>query len=286
MASNQLANLWNEKQNYFKTIIEGYQKEESALVAALDTLKPDAVAYKKIELAEICLDVFSYQIILNDLSKELIKIKSETYLGDARKTLYKAVSYLEEVVTPYVDVPFSDYEDNLKLIAGFGERDRLQLTNKLAFAIQLLISGYGENSKWKWSYVELKARYAAILKNFIDLKKYVSDDDPRSPGYQERFILVSKVKQSFLQVANAFREKYELTSQHLDDMQSAIGYLSALKRLHTIFGESEDADDIRKKIDVWKAKMENDSRKQEKSDLINQQAKRDESRKKKGLFGF
>mgnify|MGYP006988912838 CR=1 FL=1 len=50
-------------------------------------------------------------IALNNLSVELLDVKNNDMLNDARKILYKAIIYLEEVVTPAIDVQYSEIED-------------------------------------------------------------------------------------------------------------------------------------------------------------------------------
>jgi hypothetical protein len=49
----------------------------------------------------------------------------------------------------------------------------------------------------------------------------------------------------------------------LDDFKQAILLLAGLRRLHVLLGEQEPAEVIKRKIDVWKAKMEDDQRKRE-----------------------
>lgn len=287
-SSKNLLKVWSEKLAFFKKVMAEILDKESLLLASLKGKSSSEIALIKLELADLTLDLLSYNILLSDLSKALIKVRSENYLNEARKLAYKSIIYLEDVVSAGIDIPFSDYEDKLKEIESFSDSDRLQLVNKLGFSIQLVIDGLGVNSKWKWSYPDLRGRYAVVLKNLINLKKYVAEFDPRSTGYQERFIMMNKVKQSFISVAQAYREKYELTTQRIDDIRLAITYLAALKRIHMILGEPENVDEIKKKIGVWKAKMEDDSRKQEGNVERNKrlQQQEDQKKKKKGFFSF
>ena len=44
-------------------------------------------------------------------------------------------------------------------------------------------------------------------------------------------------------------------------MQTAINYLSALRRIHIMLGETEEADVAKRKIEIWRTKMEADSKK-------------------------
>ena len=126
-----------------------------------------------------------------------------------------------------------------------------------------MAGGYGANTKWKWSFVELEGRYAVVAKNLLNLKTFLSQQDPRLEGYAERQAHMALARRLLQQSADRYREKYELSTQRLDDIKQATLFLSALRRLAALLGEVEEAEVIKRKIDIWKAKMEDDQRKQE-----------------------
>jgi hypothetical protein len=136
---------------------------------------------------------------------------------------------------------------------------------KLGFAIDSVAEGYGANTKWKWSFVELEGRYAVVAKNLLNLKTFLAQQDPRLEGYAERQAHMALARRLLQQSADRYREKYELSTQRLDDIKQAILFLSALRRLAALLGEVEEAEVIKRKIDIWKVKMEDDQRKQEQS---------------------
>lgn len=289
--SKQMSKVWSDRQSELKTVLKDLSNREREILATFEGLPPQNLAIKRLELANLMMDMISYNIVISDLCRSLTKVKSENHLNEARKLAYKALIYLEDVVSNFIDVPFSEYENRLRYIRGFPDNERLKLMNKLGLCIQMVIDSLGENSKWKWSYTELRGRYTVVLKNIIDLKKYVAEFDPRNPGYQERFMLMAKAKQMLADVADSYRQKYELTSQRLDDMRLAISYLSALKRIHGVLAEPDESDAVKKKIEVWKAKMEDDSRRQEMKDKREkaagvQQQQQHHHKKKKGFFGL
>ena len=109
--------------------------------------------------------------------------------------------------------------------------------------------------------MEIEGRYATIVKNLLDLKHLTAGLDPRADFYSERNAHLRITKQLLEQSANRYREKYELSTLRIDDFKLAISYLSALRRLHIVLGEVEESEVVRKKIDVWRAKMESDSKK-------------------------
>jgi hypothetical protein len=87
--------------------------------------------------------------------------------------------------------------------------------------------------------------------------------DPRIEGYSERLAHLQLVKKLLQQSADRYREKYELSTMRLDDIKKAILFLAAMKRLHTLLGEVEEAEVVKKKMEIWKTKMEDDQKKQE-----------------------
>jgi len=133
----------------------------------------------------------------------------------------------------------------------------------MGFTIDSLEEGYGDNSKWKWSFVELEGRFAAVGKNMLNLRTFIAGMDPRSEGYSARIAHLALSRELLQQAADRYREKYELSTQRIDDIKAAINFLSAVRRLHIVLGESDQADVVKKKADIWRTKMENDLKKAE-----------------------
>lgn len=252
-----------EKIKEYKSIIEEMQRREKSISSTISS-DENGAEFKKLMLSDEVLNRTSYYVMMNDLSVNLLGVKNEAFLNDARKDLYKSIIYLEETVTGYVDVPFSDYEEKLEKIESFEDEKRYKLLQKLGFSIQSVKDGFGENSKWKWSFVELEGRFATLTKNLINLKTVIAGLDPRVPGYETRLAHLDLAKKLLHQAADRYREKYELSTSRIDDFQLGVNYLSALRRIHVLLGEPEESEKIKKKMDVWKAKLESDARKNEK----------------------
>jgi hypothetical protein len=69
------------------------------------------------------------------------------------------------------------------------------------------------------------------------------------------------VKKLFSQAANRYREKYELfPSDTPTDFIISIDFLSALRRLHVVLGEQDEASEVRKMLDAWSEKLARDMR--------------------------
>jgi hypothetical protein len=270
--SNEAKVRYSERVTEYKTAVEDILIAEKKI---LSTINEDEVsaAYKKLDLADQTLDLVSYYVLMNSLSVFLLGMKNEAYLNTARKACYKSIIYLEDTVSSVIDAPFSEYEDKLAAIEDYEDQKRHEILKKLGFSIQSIIDGFGENTKWKWAFVELEGRFATVAKNFLDLKNLLSGMDPRVPGYEARTAHLSLAKLLLQKAADKYREKYELSTSRIDDFKLAIGYLNGLRRLHIILGEADNAQALKKKAEIWKTKMEADSKKHD------QRSKSDPSKK-------
>ena len=270
--STEAKRRYSERITEYKTTVEKLLQEEKAV---LDSFGEDAgaVPYKKLELSEKMIDLVSYYVLMNSTSAFLLGVKNEAYLNAARKSCYKGIIYLEDTLSSLIDSPFSEYEDKLAAIEKYEDSKRFSLLKKLGFSIQAVVDGFGENSKWKWAFVELEGRFATVAKNSLDLRNLLAGMDPRSPGYEERSSHLNMAKELLQKAADKYREKYELSTNRIDDFKLAIYYLNGLRRLHVLLGEAGEAQALKKKTEIWRAKMESDSKKLEQRAKVARQPK-------------
>jgi hypothetical protein len=253
---------YSEKIKVYKKLVDDQLQKEQHILQILKNDDSGAV-FKKLMLANEILNVVSYYILMNELSLSLLGIKNEAFLNDGRKSCFKALIYLEEVFTDYLDVPYSEYEDRIEAVSGFSDKDRFNLIRKTGFSIDSINIAFGEGSKWKWSFVDMNGRLACVVKNSMDLKKMAAGMDPRVPGYQTRLLQLNLSRRLLQQSADDFRKKYELSTFRIDDFKRAIAFLSALKRLSMVLKRNTDVDALKKKIEIWKLKMESDLKRME-----------------------
>jgi hypothetical protein len=249
-----------ERAGRYNEVIEELLSREKETLSLIRQDSNDP-GMKRIALADDMLDLTSNYIIVNGISLAVLGIKNEEALNEARKSIYKCIIYLEGVVSNYVDAPFSDYEEKLAGIAAMDAAARYLIVRKIGLAIQLLEDAYGGNSKWKWSFVELEGRFAAVTKNIMDLKKAVVNTDPRSPEYEPTVYHLRLIKKLLSQTADRYRERYELSTKNAEDFNMGIRFLSALRRLYSLLGPRDDAEMTKKKLDIWSAKLEADIKK-------------------------
>lgn len=251
-----------ERVREYKQSTEQLLHHEKTVLAAIEKDRTGS-EYKKVELADERMNLASLYLLMNRLSISLLGVKNDAFLNDARRSCYQGVIYLEDVVSNIVDGAFSDYSDRLAAIESLPDEQRYRLSQKMGFTIQSVEEEFGEKTKWRWSFVELEGRFATVTKNLMNLKTMIAGLDPRIAGYEARLELLQFVKDLLQRSADRYREKYELATSRIDDFKQAIGFLSALKRIHTVMGETNHADAAKKKIEVWRAKMEDDERKLE-----------------------
>lgn len=249
------------KMQPYKDLIDKVFEKEKNLLALMEKDSAGS-SYKRMLLAEDMIYVTTLYVLINNLSVKILSTKGLDALNEGRKALYKAIIYLEETVSNLIDVPFSDYEDKVAQIANIPLAKRYELSRKLGLAIRLVIDAYGDNTKWRWSFIELQGRLATVVKNMLDMKAASKIYfDPRNPDYDTAVYYFRLIKKLLGEAADGYRDRYELSTHRLDDIRLGINYLVALRRIQLNLGESEDAEETKKKAVVWKTKMDSDQKK-------------------------
>jgi len=251
-----------EKTLPYKEAIKAMLNQEESILSLIRQGAPGA-AIRRLTLTENMLSVVSNYLVLSGISLSMLKQRNEEALNEARKSLYKAVIYMEEVVSTLLDAPFSEYENKLAEIRMVDARKRYYLVRKTGLAIKLLKNAYGDNTKWRWSFVELEGRYATVTKNMLDLKTAVVNSDPESPDYEPTLYHLALIKKLLFETADRYRGKYELSTNNLDDFRMGIQFLNALRRIHLLLGERDETEEVKKRIDIWSTKLEMDKKKRE-----------------------
>jgi hypothetical protein len=255
--STQARIQYLERVKKYRISIESYITKEKETIRFIQG-DPDSSTFKRLSLVEAMLNLTSYYIAENGISQAVLKVRNEDALNEGRKSVYKSVIYLEQIITGLVDAPYSEYEGKVGRIAFLNAQRRYLLIRKMGFAINLLEHAYGENTKWKWAFVELEGRFAALAKNIIDLKSAIANTDSRSPDYAPTVYHLRLVKKLLMQAADRYRERYELSTNRISDFEMSILFLQALRRIHVLFRDTEEAWAVKRKLDIWETKLRND----------------------------
>lgn len=257
-----MSKISEETRLEFAETVKPYQSKITAVLGkektVLNSINGGASdsAYKKIMLCEDMIYVATLYMAQNSLSLKILGVKNNEVLNESRKIIYKAIIYLEELVSNVIDVPYVDLADKHETIKNSTVLERFYLIKKLGLAINLLELAFGDNSKWKWSFVELKGRYAVVAKNFIDMRLAAKTYfNPSDEDYETTVLYIRLITKLLEQSAAGYRDKYELSTRRIDDMRNGIKFLLARHKLALAIGDKTNAEEIKKKAVVWKDKM-------------------------------
>ncbi|MGL4981923.1 MAG: hypothetical protein ACRC4W_03540 [Treponemataceae bacterium] len=245
--SEEVREDFNQKTASYRDTISQISIKEKNTLVTLHSNPPNA-AKIKFELTEDMLYMTSLYIIISNLSCEMLDVRNEDCLNEARKTLYRAVIYMEEIVSNYIDVPFSDYEKQLASLSHVSVASRYSFVQKFGLAIELLISAYGNNTKWKWSFTELQGRFAVIAKNLLDLVQASKDFfNMQSANHEVTTQYFHLLKKLFPLVIDGYHNRYKFSSKSSDDLRLSGLLCAAYRRILLVFNQVEEADEYNKK---------------------------------------
>ncbi len=257
--------LYNERIGQQKLQIAEYEKELAAYKKAMTTNKKLKPFFHLGNISQL-LQIVNLQMEMNEISEQMMQVKNNSFLDNARKNLYKIFSDLDSVVKGDVDESIDFNRDELDKIAPFSPKQRLNLYRHMRRAIDKLIQAYGQNTKWLWSFPELYAKSAVLGKNMIDFREVQSKRDPREEFFYDRKELVQMVKDDLLDASNRYRDKYEISTKATGDLIMAIKLLDGLRRVATVVKDDAMASKAKTGIESYKARIE--SEKDEKKTVV------------------
>lgn len=256
--------LYEDKVKIYNEQINELLNTEKILLSTIQK-EPSTASYRKLTLANEMIYLVTLYLAKFKLSVKLLGGKNESILNEARKTLYKPIICLEEVVSDFIDASYSEYADKVERIKGITEKQRYYLIRKLGLAIDLIIEAYGDNTKWRWSFVDIEGRFAVVAKNIMDLKEITSTGlNPHAEDYDVVVYHLRLVKKLLQKAADKYREKYEIATNTISDFRTAIRFLEAQRKIHLLLNEHREVEEIKRKLEIWNEKMEKDLKQRDK----------------------
>ena len=264
---------YNDEIKDIKVLIDNYQKQvKDATIKKKQS--GNIKAYYCFELVIYYIKVIELYLKMSDISMDMLGIKNDASLNEARKGFYLVVQLLEEIVGSEIDRSLKANDEYLSFIDKFDPAQILRFIMKLHALFEDLnvkVGGVVESSdddsklmsggsKWRWSFVELQARVAVITKNITNFSDVAKLRDPRTPFYKERKALMSLAMDSLNEAAKQYRAKYELAGKARDDMKKTLELLSSLRKIHVLFGDTEEASKLKNVIDAGKQALESEDK--------------------------
>jgi hypothetical protein len=254
--NDEIKDIKREVDQIRKSINEAFSKRKK---------NPNISGYYSLEMASKEMDAIDSFVKMNDLSVEMLKIKNNTYLENARKEFYKVLQHLEEVVGADLDRSLRENDEYLISINKLNPKQILDFIQRLHRILNTLKIKFGHDSKWKWSFVEWQARASVITKNITSFSEVAKYRDPRIEFFHERRELMQLSKESLTEAARQFRTKYEMAGKARDDLKKSIDYLAALRKIHVLFGEDTEATKLKNIIDAANMALEADDKAKDKT---------------------
>ncbi|MBN1531040.1 MAG: hypothetical protein JXA20_00105 [Spirochaetes bacterium] len=253
---------YNDEIKDIKSSVDKLQKKVNETVSKRKKMPAIAPYYVLESVVNLLLIIEDY-LKMNDLSVEMLGIKNETFLNNARKEFYKVLQQMEEIVGKDVDRSLRENDEYIDRIERLNPHQILKLVQRIHFVLRSLRNKVGETSKWKWSFVELQSRVAVITKNITKFSDIAKLRDPRVEYFYDRRDLMQLCKESLTEAARQYRAKYEMAGKSREDLKRSIEFLSSLRRIHVIFGESEDAAKLKNTIDAARMALESEDKSKE-----------------------
>ncbi len=253
-----------EKQREYEDKIESLEKRIIDIEKKIKDSE-EANLDQKIDIAFMSLIQASYHYAINSVSYGTLAIKMEGELNEARKLVSKVIVLCEDVYGNATDESLSYNEEVHEALEGkFDDKWKYNFICSLGYMIDYVKYFYGENSKWKWNFVELEGRFALLTKNMINFKSFIRLLEPGAVGYVERSNHMKLTKRLLAESSEQYRKRYELKDKNVEDMRFAINLSDALRVIHAYLGEADQSSEQKKVRDLWKKKLNEDIKKQEK----------------------
>jgi len=229
--------------------------------------KPNLTPYYNLEIATYLMNTIELYLKMNDLSLNMLGIKNSSSLDMSKSNFSKILLLLKETVGDEAERDsLKENEDYLYKIDKLNPRQILDFLIRLDTIFFDLKNNMGEESKWKWLFVELHAKLAIITRNFINFSDILKHRDPRAPFFRDRNEHLRMAKNGIEEAAKQYRTKYELSAKSREDLKKSIEMLEALRKIHFTLGESNEADKIKTTIDAAKQTLEAGDKRNEKSE--------------------
>lgn len=256
---------FNDEVKDFKREVDQIKKSINE-AASKKKKHPNIAAYYNLEIVTRLMDTIENYLKMNDLSVEMLGIRNSVYLESARKEFYKVIQLMEEVVGKDIERSLKENDSYLAAINQVNPAMQLAFIQRIHRIFESLTGKFGQDSKWKWSFVEIQARVAVITRNITSFSDVARYRDPRTKYFSERRELMQLCKDSLTEAARQYRTKYEMAGRSRDDLKTSIEYLAALRKIHVLFGEDVDASKLKNIIDAAKMALEAEDKSKDKAE--------------------
>jgi len=235
---------------------------------------PKLEPYYNLEIIAYLFKTIDIYIRMSNLSLNVLGIKNNKSLDLAKSNFSRILQLMKEIVGDDVDrESLKDNEEYLEKINRLTPKHLYDLAIKIDDTLNNLRNSMGEESKWKWFFVELQAKVAVIVRNLINFSDILKYRDPREQFFRTRIEHLRLAKDLLEEAAKQYRTKYELSSKSREDLKKSIELLEALRKIHITMAESNDAEKLKTIIDAARLNLEAGDKKQDIEEKVKKKPK-------------
>lgn len=266
-----LKQIPKEKKEAYNAIVKDLKEQVEIIQKKAQKLEREGMKektlnafYTRIAACNVYMDTVKLYCKMNEYSLQIMEIKNDLYLSNARKDVYQAIKMLESIFGAIMDTSLTENTETIEQLTMMNPKRYLYLMKKIEYCITLVEYSEGDNSKWKWAFVDMYGKFAVVSKNMTNFKDYINRMySPADPYYEDVNEIIRLNKKALDTAAQKFRTKYELSTMDVQDMNKAIELLNQVVKIYIILNEQEIAQDTKKTIEKWKDKMDLDLKKKD-----------------------
>lgn len=254
--SKEQTQAYVENLKEFKNYIEELKKEANLYKVQLKKSSKTLEPYYQLALVLISVRLINTCVEINKISMFNRKLRAEDYLNIGRKEIYSVFSAMEKIVGADYENGLDENRELLDKITDLNPTQRLNFLKGFKAAIDGIVDGYGSNTKWRWSWPELRFKYSVLAKNLLDFRAYERENDLENPYYYVRKDHFNLIVESANSTAQEYRTKFDLSTSDSADLKKSIDMLEMNRKIFQLTGNSEDLEKTKTLIESFSAKVE------------------------------
>ena len=249
--------LFTEQVKSYKGFLDDIKKEISTL-KAVSKKNARLAPYVEIRIALLGLQRASTLILMSRLSMNIVNVKNETYLNDARKEISANFSNLEKILgSSVLEGTLTENKEVLKQIARVTPAQRLQLLKGFRNTILDLKGVMGDNSKWRWYFPDLHLKTSVLAKNLFDFSEYEKKSrKPDAEDHRTWLDLFAFLTEELHATAQEYRSRYELSTNDVNDLQTIQRIMEFSKKVYMLSGNKNELNKVNTSLDAITQKIE------------------------------
>ena len=231
-------------------------KKEISTLKAVSRKNPRLEPYFTFKISVLSVQRANTLVLMSRLSQEIQNIKNDSYLNDARREVNGQIGDICKIVGEDIDAGLTDNQEAMATIVEFKPIQRLHLLQGFKQCLEAIKGSMGQTSKWRWSFPDAHLKLTTLARNLLDFKQFDRTKDPNDENYRPLQEYMRFLQEESHLAAEEFRQKYELSTKDVSDLQRLQRIFEFQKRLFTFTGQRDELDRVLARLDNVKEMVE------------------------------